>query len=118
MDERKYLGRQQRLCNSCNLMHLKTLQTQVEKISREYKDSCSDLEGERTARRAFQDRIEKLERRVQDLQQSIVRILRISRYPYSQKQDDGAFILVLIDADADAYMVRSYGVFLTLILTV
>ena len=53
-------------------MHLKALQAQVETISREYKDSCSDLEGERTARRAFQDRIEKLERKVNDLQQSIV----------------------------------------------
>ena len=99
-------------------MNLKALQTQVEKISREYKDSCSDLEGERTARRAFQERIEKLERKVQDLQQSIVYILRVSRYSCSQKQDDCAFVLVLIDADADAYMVRSYDKFPTLILTV
>ena len=50
MDERKYLGQQQRLCHLSDLMHLKVLQAQVEKISREYKDSCSDLEGERTAR--------------------------------------------------------------------
>jgi hypothetical protein len=72
VDERKYLGQQQRLCHLCDLMHLKVLQAQVEKISREYKDSCSDLEGERTARRAFQDRIEILECKANDLQQSIV----------------------------------------------
>jgi hypothetical protein len=118
VDECKYLGQQHRVCHPCDLMHLKTLQTQVEKVSREYKDSCSDLEGERTARRAFQERIEKLERKVNDLQQSIVCNLRISRCSCSQIQDDGAFILVLIDADADAYMVRSLDKVLTLILTV
>lgn len=44
--------------------------------------------------------------------------LRISQHFCLQEQDDGAFIMVLIDADADAYMVRSHVKSLALILTV
>lgn len=45
---------------------------QLAELSRKYKDSCSDLERERIAGRATQDRVRELERHFQELKQSIV----------------------------------------------
>ncbi|KAF2994272.1 hypothetical protein E8E13_002559 [Curvularia kusanoi] len=67
---------------------MKALQIQVEELSKGHKTSCKALEREQVAARVFQERADELDRKLNDLQRSI---------------DDSAFILVLLDADADAY---------------
>ena len=61
-------------------------------LSKLYRDACRDLERERIAGRAAQEETEKLHDRFRALEDSTVR---------------SAFVLVLIDADADAYLVRT-----------
>ena len=59
-------------------------------LSKLYRDACRDLERERIAGRAAQEQCESIEKKLVDLEDSTAR---------------SAFVLVLIDADADAYLV-------------
>ena len=60
-------------------------------LTKLYRDACRDLERERIAGRHAQENVEKMDQKCRALEESAVR---------------SAFVLVLIDADADAYLVR------------
>lgn len=59
-----------------------------------YRDACRDLERERIAGRHAQEHVEKVDMKFRALEEST---------------DRSAFVLVLIDGDADAYLVRRLG---------
>ncbi|KAK0722641.1 hypothetical protein B0T26DRAFT_642768, partial [Lasiosphaeria miniovina] len=62
---------------------------QLRTLSQQYRDTCLDLERERVAGRHAQERAERSEQSLEALRESVSR---------------SAFVLVLIDADADAYL--------------
>jgi len=70
---------------------LQTFCDQVTHLTKLYRDACRDLERERIAGRHAQENVEKMDQKFRALEESAVR---------------SAFVLVLIDADADAYLVR------------
>ncbi|KAK4247322.1 hypothetical protein C7999DRAFT_14664 [Corynascus novoguineensis] len=72
-----------------HVKHLTTLALQFSELARQYDDVRRDLESERLARRHSQESAEVLAGRVKDLEESTMH---------------GAFVLLVVDADADAYM--------------
>ncbi|KAK0643759.1 hypothetical protein B0T16DRAFT_459868 [Cercophora newfieldiana] len=72
-----------------NLGWMKAFFDQVSTLSQLYRDACRDLERERIAGRHAQEQSEKVDQKFRALEESTVR---------------SAFVLVLIDADADAYL--------------
>ncbi|KAH6855903.1 hypothetical protein B0I37DRAFT_442664 [Chaetomium sp. MPI-CAGE-AT-0009] len=69
--------------------YLTAVAERFSELARQHADLCRDLERERVAARATQQSTEKLEAELKGLKEATMR---------------GAFVLVLIDADADAYM--------------
>ncbi|KAK4032531.1 hypothetical protein C8A01DRAFT_41030 [Parachaetomium inaequale] len=72
-----------------NLNQLTELGTRLDELAKQYVDVCRDLERERVAGRVTQQQAEALEGKLRDLESSTMR---------------AAFVLVLVDADADAYL--------------
>ncbi|KAK4448364.1 hypothetical protein QBC34DRAFT_381271 [Podospora aff. communis PSN243] len=72
-----------------NLGWMKAFFDQVSTLSQLYRDACRDLERERIAGRHAQEHAEKVDQKIRALEESTAR---------------SAFVLVLIDADADAYL--------------
>jgi len=67
-----------------------TFSDRVTQLSRLYRDACRDLERERIAGRVAQEQAEIIDEKLRVLEDSAAR---------------SAFVLVLIDADTDAYLV-------------
>ncbi|GAB1316540.1 hypothetical protein MFIFM68171_06750 [Madurella fahalii] len=72
-----------------NLRRMTELNNQLSDLARQYTDVCRDLERERVAGRYAQEHAEMAERKLKDVEESVLR---------------SAFVLVLVDADADSYL--------------
>ncbi|KAK1834233.1 hypothetical protein QBC39DRAFT_399304 [Podospora conica] len=72
-----------------NLGWMKAFNDRVTQLSKLYRDTCRDLERERIAGRVAQEQAEIINEKLHVLEESAAR---------------SAFVLVLIDADADAYL--------------
>lgn len=67
-----------------------TFHDRVTQLSKLYRDTCRDLERERIAGRVAQEQVEIIDEKLRALEESAAR---------------SAFVLMLIDADTDAYLV-------------
>ncbi|RYP82292.1 hypothetical protein DL770_005630 [Monosporascus sp. CRB-9-2] len=78
-----------RLQNEEGLKWMTTFGEDFRRLADQHRDTCRDLERERVAGRHTQEQAELLGKRLRELEESVKR---------------SSFVLVLIDADADAYL--------------